>query len=596
MPLLQGLRIWVPAYPGAKLFAYAAGTTTKIDTYTSSALSTPNANPVVASADGLFGNVFLSPNLAYKFVLAPSTDTDPPTNPIYTVDNATSPTGDLISVLSKTGDYTVQVADGNDVHVVADASLGDLTITVYTSVGNVGRKIHVTKVDATRNRVFVVPQAGQSWGGTNERMLMSPLESTSAVSDGPAWNELSRVGDDVCGGVAGETLAVGNIVYLSMGYGALTAGRWYKTDADLRYASADALEIGVVRAAGVAGQIIPIRTQHVAGGFSGLVAGALYYCSATAGGVTVTPPAFPRFVGVGMSTAELAVAPNRPRHSVAGLCEGRLTLTTALPVTTSDVTAAGTLYFTPYVGNQVSIYNGVAWIPYTFTELSLALTVTSGLNYDVFLLDNNGPLALEIEAWASDTARTTALVRTDGWWAKTGALGRRYLGTIRASGSNVCEDSFAKRFVWNAINRVARPLRVTDPANSWSYNTSTMRQANGNTANQLDIVVGLSEDEFYCEAHAQWTNDSVSQGGVTAIGDGVTNAAASGSLIASGLNGDASVSSRQANRAAYLTIPGIGRRFFTWLEYGSGSGTQTWHGDNNAPTLLQSGIHGLWRA
>lgn len=30
------------------------------------------------------------------------------------------------------------------------------------------------------------------------------------------------------------------------------------------------------------------------------------------------------------------------------ICQGRLTLTTALPVTTSDVTNAGTIYFAPY--------------------------------------------------------------------------------------------------------------------------------------------------------------------------------------------------------------------------------------------------------
>ena len=36
----------------------------------------------------------------------------------------------------------------------------------------------------------------------------------------------------------------------------------------------------------------------------------------------------------------------------------RLSLTTALPVTTADVTAAGTLYAVPKTGNRISLYNG----------------------------------------------------------------------------------------------------------------------------------------------------------------------------------------------------------------------------------------------
>lgn len=82
---------------GCKLFAYEAGTTTKQDTYTSSALSVANANPVVLDAAGR-ATVFLSPSLSYKFVLAPSDDTDPPSNAIWTVDNVVGPFSGVITV------------------------------------------------------------------------------------------------------------------------------------------------------------------------------------------------------------------------------------------------------------------------------------------------------------------------------------------------------------------------------------------------------------------------------------------------------------------------------------------------------------------
>ena len=68
-----------------KLFTYQAGSTTKLATYTDSTGVTPNTNPVILNSRGE-AQVWLPPNVAYKFVSAPSTDTDPPTNPIRTVD------------------------------------------------------------------------------------------------------------------------------------------------------------------------------------------------------------------------------------------------------------------------------------------------------------------------------------------------------------------------------------------------------------------------------------------------------------------------------------------------------------------------------
>jgi hypothetical protein len=71
---------------GGKLFSYLATTTTKTSTYTDSTGGTPNANPVVLDFRGE-ANVWIEPNKGYKFVLAPANDTDPPTSPIWSVDN-----------------------------------------------------------------------------------------------------------------------------------------------------------------------------------------------------------------------------------------------------------------------------------------------------------------------------------------------------------------------------------------------------------------------------------------------------------------------------------------------------------------------------
>lgn len=61
--------------PGAKLYFYEAGTSTELDTYSDSALSVPNANPVVADSGGLFGAIYLSAT-SYKVVFKDASEVE----------------------------------------------------------------------------------------------------------------------------------------------------------------------------------------------------------------------------------------------------------------------------------------------------------------------------------------------------------------------------------------------------------------------------------------------------------------------------------------------------------------------------------------
>lgn len=58
-------------YSGALLNFYETGTSTRLDTYSDNALSSANANPVVADSAGRFGDIFLKPQ-DYKVVLTDS--------------------------------------------------------------------------------------------------------------------------------------------------------------------------------------------------------------------------------------------------------------------------------------------------------------------------------------------------------------------------------------------------------------------------------------------------------------------------------------------------------------------------------------------
>jgi len=74
---------------GNKLFFYVAGSVnTKQATYTDSTGSVANANPVVLNSLGQpTTQLWFADGASYKVVFAPSTDTDPPSSPIWTTDN-----------------------------------------------------------------------------------------------------------------------------------------------------------------------------------------------------------------------------------------------------------------------------------------------------------------------------------------------------------------------------------------------------------------------------------------------------------------------------------------------------------------------------
>jgi hypothetical protein len=73
---------------GGKLFIYQANTTTKVTTFAETDGLAANSNPIVLNSRGEVPNgLYVAGGIQYKLVLAPSTDTDPPTSPIWTRDD-----------------------------------------------------------------------------------------------------------------------------------------------------------------------------------------------------------------------------------------------------------------------------------------------------------------------------------------------------------------------------------------------------------------------------------------------------------------------------------------------------------------------------
>ena len=151
---------------GAKLYFYATGTSTPQNTYSDDALTTPNANPVVADSKGLFPAIFLSPTVTYKVQLKDKNDVqyweEDPVRPYidnnedfiaYNVDHisalkaldSTVLIDNIISYVK--GYYTVGDGGGGQFYWDASSSESDNGGTVILPTGHMGsgRWVKITK-------------------------------------------------------------------------------------------------------------------------------------------------------------------------------------------------------------------------------------------------------------------------------------------------------------------------------------------------------------------------------------------------------------------------------------------------------------------
>jgi len=284
------------------------------------------------------------------------------------------------------------------------------------------------------------------------------------------------------------------------------------------------------------------------------------------------------FLGQSLENSVLAVTPG-----------GRLTLTSGTPVTTSDVTGATTIYYTPHIHNMIPLYDGARWQVVKFSEISLALgTLTSGLPYDVFGYLSGGALALELLAWTNGTTRATALTTQDGRNVKSGDATRFYLGSFYTTSTTTTEDSLAKRFLFNAYNSVDRVLSRYESTSSWTYNSSTIRQANASTSNKVEVMIGLAT-EIDIDLCAVVSPGSAADGTI-GIGEDSTTAISTDSTP----GWFAGLTTAQSYQARLKKTAAIGYHYYAWLEGQNSTGsTTTFYGNAGiANRKLQAGMLG----
>jgi len=304
--------------------------------------------------------------------------------------------------------------------------------------------------------------------------------------------------------------------------------------------------------------------------------------------------------------------------------EGYMTLASGTPVLVGDVTSASSVYYTPDVGADVPIPDGLQIQMKEISELTLSLTsnhVANGI-YDVFLFsDSDGVVRIATgPAWNTPTvgagargtgAATTELERWKGFLVNkfevlmrngsdTWTIGARkalYVGSIwidASAGRVSCHRSFGqsrKWGVWNYYNRKPIILKAGDSTASWFItDTGSWGLLNGSSANKISALCGVADELIVCalsQGRQFPFSSATTRTMKSSIGIGVNSTSSPSGLIGM-LYGRSQSGNlmRRTPTAQYIQPPTLGITEFYCLEKHEGQSGTTAFGAEAAMQML----------
>jgi hypothetical protein len=297
--------------------------------------------------------------------------------------------------------------------------------------------------------------------------------------------------------------------------------------------------------------------------------------------------------------------------------QGRLTLTSGVPVTTADVAGVGTIYYTPSTGGLVPLWDGTQFVPTSIgVELSNVLAnsavgkagpaaVAGDSSYYLMVWNDGGTVRLtRSPAWVSVTspgtgtgsAETEAVAGfqvnkhdiTNGPAARRGTI----IGGFASTALAQAIDSAQFRYLSDLYNAVPRLLRVLEMTPTWNYSTGVWRVANG-SANTVGWFHAAGGRLVVLDATGHTSSDIVSiQAPLTGIG---IDSTVTTTGVISEFNVLPVAARMMSSRAKFQGYVGIGLHLAHWLEQfahlGAG-GVATWYGTGSGLTPFQSGMVG----
>lgn len=221
------------------------------------------------------------------------------------------------------------------------------------------------------------------------------------------------------------------------------------------------------------------------------------------------------------------------------------------------------------IGDLVGL-NGIA----TATALNGAAWRLSAVATNTFTLEDSVAAGAGTGGtWALLSAtRATSIGFQDGIPVRSGTPTQRFIGTFMTwDTAGQCEDSEARRMIFNQDNQVFRPMRVVDTTDSWTWNGTTYREARGqnNKPNRFMFIAG-SPVQYHARVDVQ-TNDN--NRGILGIGINTTTTAENQVSPQMPLSIDGGISAEKRGYSA------VGFNFVSWLERIDG-GVRTFSGDD----------------
>jgi len=168
----------------------------------------------------------------------------------------------------------------------------------------------------------------------------------------------------------------------------------------------------------------------------------------------------------------------------SNISNGRLTLSSGDP---SCLNCSGvTLYYSPYNGNSISLYDGNIWVKTSFNNRIVATfsSLSSNTLYDVFGYLNNDILSFDVVPWEmwepswqdsedpfyntkTSSFRIEEISKFDGIYIMLSDNTKKYLGTIYTGSSNIFMDTYKQRLIFNQYNRISKPLKSLVKGSYW---------------------------------------------------------------------------------------------------------------------------------
>lgn len=248
-----------------------------------------------------------------------------------------------------------------------------------------------------------------------------------------------------------------------------------------------------------------------------------------------------------------------PTPVVPVMPQGRLTLASGTPVMGptscggSPCSNQGTVYYDCYGGNLVPYYNGTSDALDTVASCEVSSTFASMANspdvFDVWwvhsganricIATNGSGLGWSGDTGGSVTARGTGytqLARSRGYLTNANSITNcfnnstqygpvssnqaTYLGSLMTNGADQVSFTQAILGVWNYYNRAVFSGIVNDVGGAYTYTSATIREARGGTANQIKIVIGVSED-YLSASYSTWIATAAATNATSRVGVGI---------------------------------------------------------------------------